>query len=237
MGKFLNFVSGKGGMGKTCLCAAIATALAHSGKNVLCIDCDNRMGDLGRYLALGQMPDLTYSEVCRGDYSLDYATAHPDFPNLRYLAAPLTHTVVDENAWIALLHQASDKFDYILLDSPKMAVPDGHWVLITHANPAAISGAQRMAEDLEIRGAKDVHLVVNCVDPREMASFKLTVDDVMDQAGLPLLGVVPCHSAVMMAAHNEKPLILYTKKGASAACLRIAERIQDRSVRIPGRLI
>ena len=40
MGELIAIVSGKGGTGKTSLCAGIAQALAESGEAVLCIDCD-----------------------------------------------------------------------------------------------------------------------------------------------------------------------------------------------------
>ena len=40
MGEVIAFVSGKGGTGKTSVCAGIAVALAEAGKQVLCIDCD-----------------------------------------------------------------------------------------------------------------------------------------------------------------------------------------------------
>ena len=40
MGETIAVLSGKGGTGKTSVCAGIATALAAEGKRVLCIDCD-----------------------------------------------------------------------------------------------------------------------------------------------------------------------------------------------------
>ena len=48
--------------------------------------------------------------------------------------------------------------------------------------------------------------------------------------GLQLLGVVPEDANVVLAAAFEKPLIQYTKKGAAAACGRIAQRIKGYNV-------
>ena len=53
----------------------------------------------------------------------------------------------------------------------------------------------------------------------------LTVDDIMDEAGLPLLGVVPEDSDVMLAAAAGEALILTTDGGAAEACLRISRRL------------
>ena len=40
MGEVLAVLSGKGGTGKTSVCAGLSTARAESGKRVLCVDCD-----------------------------------------------------------------------------------------------------------------------------------------------------------------------------------------------------
>ena len=58
------------------------------------------------------------------------------------------------------------------------------------------------------------------------------MDDVMDNAGLPLIGIVPEDPNVTLAAAFGKPLLTYTKRGAAAACGRIAKRIQGMPVKI-----
>ena len=49
LGSLFAVVSGKGGTGKTSVCAGIATALAEAGRSVLCVDCDVGLPD-GSYL-------------------------------------------------------------------------------------------------------------------------------------------------------------------------------------------
>ena len=46
MGKAVAVISGKGGTGKTTLCAGIALALAEAGQTVLCIDADAGLRNL-----------------------------------------------------------------------------------------------------------------------------------------------------------------------------------------------
>ena len=65
------------------------------------------------------------------------------------------------------------------------------------------------------------------------AALNLTVDDIMDQAGLALLGIVPEDRNVVLAAAFRQPLLGYARKGAAAACRRIAKRIQGVTVPIP----
>ena len=52
-------------------------------------------------------------------------------------------------------------------------------------------------------------------------------DDVMDNAGLPLAGIVPEDPCVTLAASFGKPLLQYSPRcPAAKACRRIARRIQ-----------
>ena len=85
--------------------------------------------------------------------------------------------------------------------------------------------AGRAGEVLELMGKPDVRLVVNRVSKKMFEIMDVTVDDVMDSAGLPLLGIVPEDANVTLAAAFESPLLRYTKRGAAAACRRIAKRI------------
>ena len=81
-------------------------------------------------------------------------------------------------------------------------------------------------------GKHDVRLIVNRINPKLVSTMSLTVDDIMDNAGLPLIGIVPEDADVVLAAAFGKPLLSYTKKGAAAACRRIAARIQGMPVPI-----
>ena len=55
VGELIAVLSGKGGTGKTSVCAGIATALAESGEKVLCIDCDLGLRNLDISLGLSQI--------------------------------------------------------------------------------------------------------------------------------------------------------------------------------------
>lgn len=233
MAEIIALTAGKGGMGKTALCAAIGWGLACAGKKVLCIDCDDGRGDLDLYLGLEESPELTYTEVCRGHYPLEQAACVLSHKNLRFLAAPVRAETVTETEFAALLWEARQQFDYILLDDPRFALAD-RWILVTRADPAAIRGARRKADLLEVGGAANVRLVVNAIDKKQMAALKLTVDDVMDGVGLPLLGIVPDDPEMTLSCAAGQPL--RSKKAAGAAAERIARRIQGIQTAVPSRL-
>ena len=235
MGELIAVLSGKGGTGKTSLCAGIATALAQQEQSVLCIDCDIGLRNLDISLGLSDQPALSFLDVCSGNYPLNQATQHPQFPSLRFLTAPVNCTAADiEKAdFQAFLRQAKEQFCYVLLDAPAgiergfelCARNADRILLVTNADPAAIRDATRAAERLELMGKNNARLLVNRVSKKLYETMHLTVDDIMDEAGLPLLGIVPEDPQVTLCAALHKPLLQPRHKGAAAACRRIAQRI------------
>jgi septum site-determining protein MinD len=236
MGEVIAVLSGKGGTGKTSLCAGIATALANSGKKVLCIDCDVGLRNLDIALAMADSGSLSFVDVYKGNYRLSQATHHPRFHGLYFLTAPVNLRAedVDTEAFGKMLHQAKKVYDYIFLDAPAgldagfslCASQANRVILVTNPEPSAIRDAARTGQKLELMNKTEVKIVVNRVRKKLLDVTKRTIDDVMDESGLPLLGIVPEDENVTLAASFEEPLLKYTRKGAAAACKRIAERIQ-----------
>ena len=74
--------------------------------------------------------------------------------------------------------------------------------------------------------------MVNRVQVKLLKRLRTTIDDAMDTAGLPLLGVVPEDETVTLAANFDTPLVLMSHKGAALACLNIARRILGQRVPI-----
>ena len=240
MGELIAVLSGKGGTGKTSLCAGIAEALAISGETVLCIDCDVGLRNLDIALGLSEMGALSFLEVCRDGYSLDLATVHPVYPNLSFLTAPVDCPAgaVSTQQFSTLIEQAREKYHYVLMDAPagiEAGFQLAAWfadrlLLITGADPASIRDAARAAQVLEDMGKTNIRLIVNRIHKKMVKAMDLTVDDIMDRAGLPLIGIVPEDENVVLAAAFRQPLLGYTTKGAAAACRRIAKRIQGQKV-------
>ncbi len=240
MGELIAVLSGKGGTGKTSLCAGLAEALALQGESVLCIDCDVGLRNLDIALGISQIGALSFLDVCSGGYSLDMAAKHPVYPSLSFLTAPVSCGVeeIDPVAFSQMLEAARSRFSYIFLDAPagieagfRLAARFADRILlIASADPASIRDAARAGDLLEAMGKLSTRLVVNRIEKKTLSAMGVTVDDLMDQAGLPLLGIVPEDPNVVLCAAFRQPLLGYTKKGAAAACRRIAKRIQGRSV-------
>ena len=246
MGELIAVLSGKGGTGKTSVCAGIATALAAAGQKVLCIDCDIGLRNLDIALGISQLGAISFLDVSSGAYPLEAATVHPLYQTLQFLTAPMNCTAeaVDRLELAQMLDKARSQYHYIFLDAPAgieagfllAAKCADRVILVTAPDPASIRDARQAADKLELLGKENVRLIVNRLNLKTFAAMKLTVDDVMDEAGLPLLGIIPEDQNVVLSAAFRKPLLKHTRKGAAAACKRIAKRLQGINTPIPDKL-
>ena len=246
MGELIAVLSGKGGTGKTSVCAGIATALASSGLNILCIDCDVGLRNLDISLAISESGSLSFLDMLREKYPLNQAADHPLYPSLHFLTAPVNCPAesIDQDAFGLMLDQARREFDYVLLDAPagidtgfRLAASFAdRCILVTGPGPAAIRDASRVGEMLELMGKTNIRLIVNRINRRLITGMSITIDDVMDSTGLPLLGIIPEDSNVTLAAAFGQPLLKFRpNSGAAEACRRIANRIQGLPVPIKTR--
>ena len=236
MGELIAVLSGKGGTGKTSVCAGIAAALSQMGKRVLCVDCDIGLRNLDIALGISDLGAISFLDVCRGEYDVTMATEHPIYPNLQFLTAPMNCPAgdIDPLEFAQMLNKAREKFHYVFLDAPAgieagfqlAAKAADRIILVTGSDPASIRDARQAAQVLEQMGKTNVRLIVNRISKKMAAALNLTVDDIMDEAGRPLWGLVPEDEKGVLAAAFRQPLLGYTKKGAAAACRRIAKRIE-----------
>lgn len=236
MGEVICVLSGKGGTGKTTLCALIATCMAAEGKRVLCIDADVGLRNLDIALGMAALPAVSFSDVLAGHYTLADATAHPRLPELRLLTAPLREEPIDADCFTRLLRQVRETYDYCLIDAPAGLGPmlrlaaqrADRCLLLCTPDPASLRDVARTADVLSLEGKQELWLIVNRVVPKLFSQMSLTVDDVMDSVGLPLLGLVPEDKQVMLAAAEDEALIFAAQHGAVEAGLRIARRLCGR---------
>ena len=217
MGKIIAVVSGKGGTGKTTFTANVGFALASMGKKVLCLDCDITLRNLYLDLGLSVRLIMDFFEVMCGRCSLEEAVvSHPKYPSLFLLAAPLVFGgfSVEPEQVTALMSQIRESFDYCLVDAPaglgqgfRMATQEAdHVMVVTTTDVTALRDAQRTVMELDRFPNGKVHLIVNRVAKKLLRQLHTTIDDAMDAAGLPLLGVVPEDADIPKCLNQGTPL-------------------------------
>ncbi|WP_297718527.1 septum site-determining protein MinD [Intestinimonas sp.] len=240
MGTVIVVTSGKGGTGKTSLTGGTASCLAALGQKVLCIDLDVGLRNLDISLGMTDRALMDFTDVLEGRCTLERAAVeHPVIRGLYLLTAPVrpSPAAMDEEKMRAMLETARAQFDYILIDSPaglgsgfRLSVCGADRAVVVSTNDSsALRDAQRTVVELD-RQVDTIHLVMNRIQPKLLRRLRTTIDDAMDAAGLPLLGVVPEDSQVILAANTGEPLILFSRKGAALAYLNIAKRLMGQRV-------
>ena len=235
-GQCIAVVSGKGGTGKTSFTAGVGAALNLSGKRVLCLDCDIGLRNLDLALGLTDRALMDFTDVAQGRCTLEEAAVeHPLLPGLFLLTAPmrLRSPAVTEEQMAALLQEARNHFDFCLLDAPaglgagfRLATcAADRCVVVTTSDATSLRDAQHTVMELHRFPAGTLHLVVNRVRKKLLRSMHATIDDAMDKAGLPLLGVVPEDDALLVCLNRGTPLLLADSPQAAMAYRNIAKRI------------
>lgn len=243
MATVIAVTSGKGGTGKTSLVGAVSSCLAALGHPTLCIDMDVGLRNLDLTLGLSDRALMDFTDVAEGRCPLEKAVVeHPDIQGLFLLTAPFSLPLdIPEEGMRALLRQARKRYDYILLDAPA-GLGEGfrlatcgcdRAIVVSTTDASALRDAQRTVTEL-MKRTEHIHLVVNRVQPKLLKKLHTTIDDAMDAAGLPLLGVVPEDNLVMLSANQGRPLILCANKGAAIGYRNIAFRIEGRKVPVMG---
>lgn len=236
MGEVISVISGKGGTGKTTICAGIATCLAAEGKRVLCVDADIGLRNLDIALGMMDLPAVAFTDVLSGNYTLADATRHPMLDHLDLFTAPVRKSAdsIDPLAFEKFLREARQEYDFCLIDAPA-GIGAGfrlvtryadRFLLVATPDPSSLRDAASVADLLELAGKREAKLIVNRVSPKLFSKLALTVDDIMDDVGLPLLGLIPEDREVTLSAMRGEALIFSSHGGAAQACLRISRRLR-----------
>lgn len=239
MGKIIAVVSGKGGTGKTSFTANTGLALAALGYHVLCLDCDITLRNLDLTLGLGDRALMDFSDVIAGRCTLQEAVvSHPKYPSLDLLAAPVDpKEALRPEQMVELYRQIREEYSYCLVDAPAGLGLGFHLaadyadnaVVVTTTDQAALRDAQRTVMELDRFPTGSVHLVVGRVQRRMLRALHTTIDDAIDTAGLPLLGVIPEDGDMPYALNQGLPLRDCNDYSANAY-ENIAKRIAGRRV-------
>src|ERR1700744_4458217 len=121
MAKVVVVTSGKGGVGKTTSTAALGAARAQSGANVVVVDFDVGLRNLGLIMGAERRVVFDLINVVQGDAKLTQALIRDKrIDNLSLLPASQTR---DKDALTAegverVIDQLRERFDWVICDSP-----------------------------------------------------------------------------------------------------------------------
>lgn len=119
MATIIAVASGKGGVGKTLITAALAISLQRHGHRVLAVDADMGLRNLD--LMFGMQDDVLYDvgDVMKENCSTAEALLHVT-PRLDFLAASQKHTweKIDAPSYHYVVEKLARHYEYVLIDCP-----------------------------------------------------------------------------------------------------------------------
>lgn len=203
MARRIVVTSGKGGVGKTTVCANLGSRLADFGFRVVIIDTDLGLNNLDVVMGVENKVIYDLIDVIKGRCRVRQALIQDKkFPSLYVL--PSTHSYIESNItgqdMKKVVDELSAMFDYVLIDCPA-GVESGFHRAVYAANEAilvvtphisSIRDADKVLSILSSYNLDNVGLIVNRVRGDLIASADMiSVEEIMRFLKVPILGVIP----------------------------------------------
>lgn len=246
MTEIIVVTSGKGGVGKTTTSASLATGLAQAGKKVAVIDFDVGLRNLDLIMGCERRVVYDFVNVIQGEATLKQALIKDKrLDQLFVLAASQTRdkdALTQDGVEKVLDELKADGFDYVVCDSPAgiekgahlaMYFAD-HAVVVVNPEVSSVRDSDRILGLLSSKtrhaegGQTSIrqHLLLTRYNPvRVEAGEMLSVKDVEDILGLPVVGVIPESENVLAASNAGVPVILDAQSMAGQAYADAVARV------------
>ena len=244
MARVIVVTSGKGGVGKTTTSASFATGLAQRGHKTVVIDFDVGLRNLDLIMGCERRVVYDFVNVINNEANLNQTLIKDKrVENLYILPASQTRDkdAVTRDGVDRVLKELKQRFDYIICDSPA-GIERGALMALYFADDALVvtnpevSSVRDSDRILGILASKSrraeqgdepvkEHLVIARYAPlRANRGDMLSVDDVIEILGIPLLGVIPESSSVLQSSNAGVPVILEDNSDAGKAYGDLVDR-------------
>lgn len=253
MAKIIVVTSGKGGVGKTTTSASFATGLAKRGHKTVVIDFDVGLRNLDLIMGCERRVVYDFVNVIQGEATLVQALIKDKrVDTLNILPASQTRDkdALTQEGVERVLNKLRETHDYIICDSPA-GIETGaimalyyadEAIVVTNPEVSSVRDSDRILGILQakskraLEGAEPIkeHLLITRYDPTRVHHGEmLSIEDITDLLGIPLIGVIPESQSVLQASNSGIPVVLDDKSDSGLAYQDVVARFlgEDRPMR------
>ncbi|MCQ2458743.1 MAG: AAA family ATPase [Ruminococcus sp.] len=216
MSKMIAITSGKGGTGKSSICAGLGYTLAKQGHRTLLIELDFGLRCLDIMFGIENEIKFDLGDVLNGKKSALEAVAQvPMASNLNILCAPKTLTPVTAEQIVDICRSVKKYFEYIIIDTGAGInshvfdiVEQANLILvISTPDPICIRDAALMSDEFYNRGNKSQRLIINKISKKVIGEALVSnLDEIIDTVGVQLIGVIPDDFKMTVATGKGNPI-------------------------------
>lgn len=206
--------SGKGGVGKTTVCANIAIAMAQLGKRVTLLDADLAMANLGITLGMEDTP-TTLHEVLAGDASIEDAI-YEGPAGLRFIPSGLsldTFLRIDIEKLKPVVANLLENTDILLIDAPGglgknvlgAMISAAELLIVTMPDPSALADALKTKL---VGNRLNMEILGVCLNMVRSDKTEVTPEEVSVLLDAPILQTIPYDDNVKRGSVEGKPIVI-----------------------------
>ena len=239
MGKVIVVASGKGGTGKTMVCANLGATLALEGHKVVVVDMDMGLRNLDLYLGLESNVVYDVNDVMNGVCRIKQALIKDkSFPGLFLMAA----SPKKPDGEITPLHmkvlcsRLAQRFDYIIVDAPA-GIDDGLAIaaggadmalIVTAPNYASARDGEMVRLVLKELGIEKTAMVINKLNMEFIRKgFAPEVSDLVRGFSRELLGVIQEDENIAVSTNLGVPIVFMQDTYIAENFHNIAGRLKE----------
>ena len=243
MSKVIAVTSGKGGTGKSSICASLGLALAKKGHRTLIVELDIGLRCLDIMLGMQGSVPYDLGNILDGSCDIYKATTVVKMANnLNVICAPADpFATITAEQIREITDEIRKYYEYIIIDTSaginmsvfEIVSQSDMILIVTTPDPICVRDAQMMSDEFYKRGNQKQRLIINKVSKNTIKQKLVqNLDEIIDTVGVQLIGVVP--EDVDVGVATSKGTTLSSTSMSGLAFSAISDRIkgEDRPLAI-----